>query len=413
MNGPLVTVLLTCHDRYEFLRRAVESVFAQTYQNWELVVLDDESKDPRIGEYLAEQKAYAHALGKPMVHHRPARAPREFREKHKMVAVRINAGLGLGRGKFFAYLGDDNAWGPGHLENVCGALIDGADVAFDLAVWERPDGPDTPQGGLRYTYRQPYLPGHKKLLEAIAPESYIVTDCAAHRRTRACCGRWETSNKLNRHTPVDWRFWLTLHRDEGWRFVRVPKVGARCMWPGAWRKGANVAAVLDRERDLIETVTPKEAMMNKNKNRGEFVTNTSGKNQQFVNPSTQKVVFVKKDARVKRSLVMFEDANGNQRMWPGFTLEARAPRRKRALNEIAQEAPETGEVLYDVVSESEEVERPVVSSVNEDTTVEPESLPSPSRSGRVCLSCGGPVSKGSKTGICAACYRKGARPGNL
>lgn len=45
MNKPLVSVLMTAYNREKYIKQAVESVLVQTYNNWELIILDDCSKD--------------------------------------------------------------------------------------------------------------------------------------------------------------------------------------------------------------------------------------------------------------------------------------------------------------------------------------------------------------------------------
>ena len=67
-NQPLVSVLMTVYNREAYLSDAIESVLASTYQNWELIITDDQSKDnsleiaksyeardQRIKVYLNEQ----------------------------------------------------------------------------------------------------------------------------------------------------------------------------------------------------------------------------------------------------------------------------------------------------------------------------------------------------------------------
>jgi len=44
-DGPLVTILMLTYNRAHFLPEAIESVIHQTYQNWELVIIDDGSTD--------------------------------------------------------------------------------------------------------------------------------------------------------------------------------------------------------------------------------------------------------------------------------------------------------------------------------------------------------------------------------
>ncbi len=68
MNQPLVSILMTAFNRQQFIGEAIESVLASTYQNWELIIVDDCSKDttveiaksfavkePRIRLYLNEK----------------------------------------------------------------------------------------------------------------------------------------------------------------------------------------------------------------------------------------------------------------------------------------------------------------------------------------------------------------------
>jgi glycosyltransferase involved in cell wall biosynthesis len=45
---PLVSVLMTAYNREKYIAEAIESVIASTYQNWELIIVDDCSKDQTV-----------------------------------------------------------------------------------------------------------------------------------------------------------------------------------------------------------------------------------------------------------------------------------------------------------------------------------------------------------------------------
>ena len=42
---PLVSVIMNCFNGEKYLREAIDSVLAQTYQNWELIFWDNQSTD--------------------------------------------------------------------------------------------------------------------------------------------------------------------------------------------------------------------------------------------------------------------------------------------------------------------------------------------------------------------------------
>ena len=44
-NFPLVSVIMNCHNGEKYLRNSLESLFSQTYKNWELIFFDNYSQD--------------------------------------------------------------------------------------------------------------------------------------------------------------------------------------------------------------------------------------------------------------------------------------------------------------------------------------------------------------------------------
>ncbi len=103
---PLVSVIMPTYNRSAMLPGAIETVLAQTYPNWELVVVDDASEDD-TAEVLA-------GFADPRV--RPRRV------EHGGVGAARNAGLEAADGTLVAYLDDDNAMHPGWLKSVVWAF---------------------------------------------------------------------------------------------------------------------------------------------------------------------------------------------------------------------------------------------------------------------------------------------------
>ena len=57
INQPLVTIIMAVKDTAPYLHDCLDSVLAQTYQNWELIAVNDHSSDasPKILQEYAEK----------------------------------------------------------------------------------------------------------------------------------------------------------------------------------------------------------------------------------------------------------------------------------------------------------------------------------------------------------------------
>ena len=97
MGTPEVSIVLSTYNRLPLLHRAVDSVIAQTFRDWELIVVDDGSTDATCGYLEAIEDARV----------RPVWIPHQG----NLTSAR-SAGLRHTRGAWVAFLDSDDLWLP-------------------------------------------------------------------------------------------------------------------------------------------------------------------------------------------------------------------------------------------------------------------------------------------------------------
>ena len=101
VEKPLVSAVITTHNRIDMLRRAIGSVLSQDYENLELVVVDDASSD--------DTQEYMEALSKK---DKRVNYVRISPEDTKGANYARNTGIKVANGDFVAFLDDDDEWLP-------------------------------------------------------------------------------------------------------------------------------------------------------------------------------------------------------------------------------------------------------------------------------------------------------------
>jgi glycosyltransferase involved in cell wall biosynthesis len=112
MNTPQVSVIINFLDEEQFIREAVQSVFAQTYPDWELLLVDDGSADGSTD--IARQYAAQHPGKVRYLEH-------EGHQNRGASAAR-NLGIGNARGRYIAFLDADDVWLSEKLEQQVAVL---------------------------------------------------------------------------------------------------------------------------------------------------------------------------------------------------------------------------------------------------------------------------------------------------
>ena len=103
--GELVSVIMPVHNAGAYLEEAIRSVMAQTYSNWELLVVNDASTDNsvEIADKLALEDSRIKVFDNPTPTGYPA-TPR-------------NIAVNLAKGRYIAFLDSDDVWLPNKLEH--------------------------------------------------------------------------------------------------------------------------------------------------------------------------------------------------------------------------------------------------------------------------------------------------------
>jgi len=106
---PLVSILMTAYNREKYIAEAIESVIVSSYKNWELIIVDDQSKDNSFK--IAKQ--YEAKNEKIKVY---------LNEKNLGQFPNRNLAASYAKGKYIKYLDSDDIIYPHGLETMVNAM---------------------------------------------------------------------------------------------------------------------------------------------------------------------------------------------------------------------------------------------------------------------------------------------------
>lgn len=122
MMEPLVSIIMPCYNAERYVAQSIESVLAQTYQNWELLITDDGSTDKSVeivSKYCIKDDRISILVP----------------DEHQGIARTRNMSIARAKGKFVAFLDSDDIWYPEKLEKQVGYMLEN-DVAFTYSSYE-------------------------------------------------------------------------------------------------------------------------------------------------------------------------------------------------------------------------------------------------------------------------------------
>lgn len=134
----LVSVIIPSFNRYALCCRAVESVLAQTHSNIEIIVVNDASTetDYKLKGFAKYPKTYVVHLEKNM---------RALLGVNAAQGATRDVGIAVSRGKWIAFLDDDDVWLPQKLELQLLGLAQLPEVLFSCTNYFKDEPPYNPE----------------------------------------------------------------------------------------------------------------------------------------------------------------------------------------------------------------------------------------------------------------------------
>jgi glycosyltransferase involved in cell wall biosynthesis len=191
---PRVSVIIPCYNLGPYLDEAVESVLSQTFQDVEIVVVDDGSTDPATTALLANYE-------------RPK--TRVIRVPHAGLGAARNVGIANTTGGYLCALDADDRLAPSYLEKTTRVLDADPSVTF-VSAWLRAFGEEE----WEWTPERCDLP-------TLLWEDTVLTAALVRREAVRDAGGYDTAMPVQ--GDEDWDLWLTLV-ERGGRGLILPEV---------------------------------------------------------------------------------------------------------------------------------------------------------------------------------------------
>ncbi len=251
----LVSIIIPAFNAAEYIGETLDSVFAQTFTDYEVVVINDGSRDTEALEKVLER--YPEKL-------------RYIKQENKGAAAARNTGLRAAAGELVAFLDADDTWLPNFLEQQINLLQrSGADFVYADALLVG----ESPLSGRTFMQAQPSR-GEVTAASLLAVEVTVLTSTVLARKQPIIeVGLFNESIKRGH----DFELWLRLAK-HGVRFAyqhdvlahhRIIESGLSGDTISQLKRTLSVLEVIGRRDDL--TASEQAALqLNMNRTLGEL-----------------------------------------------------------------------------------------------------------------------------------------------
>lgn len=117
---PVISIVLPTYNQGHFLAQALDSIFQQTFRNFELIVVNDGSTDNTVDILRAYSSRYSFQV---------------IHQDNRGLPVALNTGFARSRGKYWTWTSSDNILRPSMLEILHAELNRDPSVGVVYADW--------------------------------------------------------------------------------------------------------------------------------------------------------------------------------------------------------------------------------------------------------------------------------------
>jgi len=194
---PFFSIVIPTYNCAEFLQRALESVFSQTYQDFEVIVVDNSSTD--------FTQNVLNSYSEPRINIIEV-------ENDGIIAYSRNRGIENAKGEWIAFLDSDDVWKPEKLEKIKYAIKHNKDVIlFCHNEWNVVNG--------KRKNRSRYGPAGKNLYEKLIFKGNCLSTSAVCVRRDIAIKTDGFSERKDFITAEDYDFWIRLSQIGKFYFV--------------------------------------------------------------------------------------------------------------------------------------------------------------------------------------------------
>lgn len=227
--SPRVSIVMPCHNAERHLPASVGSILSQSFQDWELIAIDDGSQDGTRGWLEAQHDLRIHVIT----------------QTNQGVSAARNRGITLCKGEYVGFLDADDTWDSEFLATLLVELDAHPEAVLAYCGWQNL--------GLTGMRGQPFIPpdyeGPDKTRFLFESCRWPIHACLARHSAVSQVGGFDPELKIGE----DFLFWMEI--GQLGPILRVPKVLT------FYHHHGDGQATQDRARAALDTLRAKQKFL--------------------------------------------------------------------------------------------------------------------------------------------------------